>query len=159
MASLSVLLLGGVALCGIVYGQMATSTTSKANVSRVGARIACQCGCKDTVATCSMLACSFSSPAKKKIAEMAAAGSTDQQIIDDFIQRYGAGIYRSAPNATGWIVPYVALVFGTMMIVLIIRKARRSAPRPAVATGPSDERLSRYDDQIEQELEKLEKLD
>src|ERR1039457_5964752 len=40
------------------------------DVRRVGSRLACQCGCKDSVATCSMLECSFSKPAKERIAQM-----------------------------------------------------------------------------------------
>ena len=32
-------------------------------LGRVGARLQCQCGCKDSVATCSMLECHFSKPA------------------------------------------------------------------------------------------------
>ncbi len=41
-----------------------------ADVRRVGARLQCKCGCKDSVATCSMLECSFSKPAKERIARM-----------------------------------------------------------------------------------------
>src|ERR1039457_4848970 len=57
------------------------------DVRRVGMRLQCQCGCKDSVATCSMLECGFSKPAKEKIARMLALGMTDQQIIDDFVDR------------------------------------------------------------------------
>ena len=42
---------------------------------RVGMRLACQCGCKDSVATCSMLECGFSKPAKERIAKMQALGN------------------------------------------------------------------------------------
>src|SRR2546426_5744959 len=83
--------------------QMASTTQ---NMRRVGARLACQCGCPDTVASCSMLGCSFSHPAKEKIAQMQASGVPDSSIIDDFIKAYGKGIYRSEPNAFGWLVPY-----------------------------------------------------
>src|ERR1051326_8411113 len=63
------------------------------DVRRVGARLACQCGCKDSVATCSMLECHFSKPAKESIAQMQAVGLSDQQIIDKFVRDNGAGIY------------------------------------------------------------------
>ena len=45
-----------------------------ANALRVAAHIKCQCGCTDSVATCSMLECHFSKPAKEKIAQMQVAG-------------------------------------------------------------------------------------
>src|SRR5436305_1184370 len=73
---------------------------------RVGARLACQCGCKDSVATCSMLECHFSKPAKEKIAQMQSVGMSDTQIIQAFVRDYGQGIYLAPPNAWGWIVPY-----------------------------------------------------
>src|SRR3954470_17095593 len=76
------------------------------DVRRVGARLQCQCGCKDSVATCSMLECSFSKPAKERIAKMQAASLSDDQIIQAFVRDNGAGIYLAPPSAFGWIVPY-----------------------------------------------------
>ena len=69
------------------------------DVRRVGMRLACQCGCKDSVATCSMLECGFSKPAKERIARMQAAGISDEQIIDAFVRDYGPGIYLAPPSA------------------------------------------------------------
>src|SRR6266700_175713 len=60
------------------------------DVRRVGALISCQCGCKDSVATCSMLECGFSKPAKERIAQLQALGLSDDQIIDKFVKEYGA---------------------------------------------------------------------
>src|SRR4249920_3900418 len=71
------------------------------DVRRVGARIACQCGCKDSVATCSMLECHFSKPAKERIAQMQAVGMSDQQIVQAFIREYGMAVFLATPNAWG----------------------------------------------------------
>ena len=79
------------------------------DVRRVGARLQCQCGCKDSVATCSMLECSFSKPAKERIAKMQSVGMSDEQIIQAFIRDYGPGIYLAPPNAFGWIIPYASV--------------------------------------------------
>src|ERR1700686_2405048 len=76
------------------------------DVRRVGARLQCQCGCKDSVATCRMLECHFSKPAKERIAQMQAIGMSDDQIIQAFVRDSGAGIYLAPPNAWGWIIPY-----------------------------------------------------
>src|SRR5664279_5682983 len=65
------------------------------DVRRVGARLQCQCGCKDSVATCSMLECHFSKPAKERIAQMQAVGMNDEQIVQAFIRDYGIAIYLS----------------------------------------------------------------
>jgi cytochrome c-type biogenesis protein CcmH/NrfF len=127
------------------------------DVRRVGMRLQCQCGCKDSVATCSMLECGFSKPAKEKIARMQALGMTDQQIIDDFVREYGPGIYLSPPSAFGWIVPYASVAFGLVVIWLFLKKYRK--PKPLAEIGPlelDDPELAKYKDQIEKDLANFE---
>jgi len=121
------------------------------NMRRVGARLACQCGCSDTVASCSMLGCGFSHPAKEKIAQMQAAGVPDATIVEDFVKTYGQKIYRAEPNTLGWLVPYLALALGLWAVMWFVRRSRRSMP--ALVT---DARLARYNEEIEQELHNLE---
>jgi len=120
------------------------------DVRRVGARLRCQCGCKDSVATCSMLECSFSKPAKERIARMQAVGMSDEQIIQAFVREYGPGIYLAPPNAWGWIVPYISVLLGLAMIWLFLKRYRK--PKPLAETGP----LEKYQDQIEKDLADLE---
>jgi len=134
-----------------LQAQMA-SRNQKVDTLRVGARLACQCGCADTVATCSMLGCGLSHPAKEEIAQMQAAGASDQSIIDSFIKKYGQGIYRGAPNAFGWLIPYATLGIGVIVVIGFVRRSRRS--KPALVT---DARLARYSEQIEQELQNLDR--
>src|SRR5690349_20093242 len=127
------------------------------DVRRVGARIACQCGCKDSVATCSMLECHFSKPAKERIAQMQSVGMTDDQIIQAFVRDYGAAIYLAPPNAWGWIVPYASVGLGLVVIWMFIRKYRK--PRPPAEVGPmevDDPDLAKYKDQIEKDLANME---
>ena len=62
-------ILAGALLAAAALAQTASEKPS-VDVRRVGARIACQCGCKDSVSTCSMLECHFSKPAKERIAQM-----------------------------------------------------------------------------------------
>jgi cytochrome c-type biogenesis protein CcmH/NrfF len=128
------------------------------DVRRVGARLACQCGCKDSVATCSMLECHFSKPAKERIAQMQSVGMSDQQIIDAFVRDYGAGIYLAPPNAFGWIVPYSSVGLGMVVIFLFIRRYYRK-PKPLTEIGATDgdePGLAKYHDQIEKDLANLE---
>jgi cytochrome c-type biogenesis protein CcmH len=125
-------------------------------VRRVGARLACQCGCKDSVATCSMLECHFSKPAKEKIAQMQSVGMTDDQIIQSFVREYGAIVYLAPPNAMGWIVPYSIVGAGLLVIWVFIRKYRK--PKPLTEVGAveiDDPALAKYKDQIERDLANL----
>jgi cytochrome c-type biogenesis protein CcmH len=124
---------------------------------RVGMRLACQCGCKDSVATCSMLECGFSKPAKERIAKMQALGMSDQQIIDAFVRDYGPGIYLAPPSAFGWIVPYASVGLGLVAIWMFLRKYRK--PKPLAEIGPieiDDPALEKYKDQIEKDLANME---
>jgi cytochrome c-type biogenesis protein CcmH len=127
------------------------------DVRRVGARLQCQCGCKDSVATCSMLECHFSKPAKEKIAQMQSVGMSDEQIVQAFIRENGSGIYLAPPNAFGWIVPYAVAGLGLLGIVLVLRKYRK--PKVMADLGAmdiDDPALAKYKDQIEKDLSNLE---
>jgi cytochrome c-type biogenesis protein CcmH len=147
------LLAGAVMLaCAFTAWSQMPTRNQKVAVARVGARLACMCGCADTVATCSMLGCGFSTPARQKITRMQLAGATDQQIIDDFIKENGSRIYRGAPSSFGWIVPYVVLAMGGVFLVWLVRRYRM---RPAAEMPEVDPKLARYNDQIEKELASL----
>ena len=125
------------------------------DVRRVGSRLQCQCGCKDSVATCSMLECHFSKPAKERIAQMQSVGMNDEQIVQAFIRDYGAGIYLAPPNAFGWIVPYAAAGIGLLVILAVLKKYK---PKPIADLGPAeidDPALAKYKDQIEKDLSNL----
>ena len=87
-----------------------------------------------------------------KIAQMQTAGASDAAIIDTFIKQYGQGIYRGAPNAFGWAVPYAILALGAFVVISFLKRARR--PKPALV---NDARLARYSEQIEQELHNLDR--
>jgi cytochrome c-type biogenesis protein CcmH/NrfF len=129
------------------------SENPSADVRRVGMRLQCQCGCKDSVATCSMLECGFSKPAKERIARMQSVGMSDQQIVSAFIQDYGGGVFLAPPSAFGWIVPYVSVGFGLMIIWLVIRKMYHPKPLPEIGSIELDDpALAKYKDQIEKEL-------
>jgi cytochrome c-type biogenesis protein CcmH/NrfF len=143
----------------IAAAALAQTAAEKPNVDvrRVGARVACQCGCKDSVATCSMLECHFSKPAKERIAQMQSVGMSDQQIVQAFIREYGAGVYLAPPNAFGWIVPYASLGLGMVVIWLFIRRYYK--PKAMTELGPveiDDPALAKYKDQIEKDMANLE---
>ena len=125
------------------------------DVLRVAHHLACQCGCSDTVATCSMLECHFSKPAKERIAKMQTAGMSDQQIINQFIAEYGQGIYRGDPNAWGWIIPYASIGFGLLVIWWFIKRYKRR-PMAELAPAAEDPALAKYNEQIEKDLAHLE---
>jgi cytochrome c-type biogenesis protein CcmH len=145
----------GVLAALAAFAALAQTAAEKpsSDVRRVGSRLACQCGCKDSVASCSMLECGFSKPAKERIARMQAVGMTDDQIIQTFMQDYGAGIYLAPPSAFGWLVPYSVVALGLVAIWLFVKRVYK--PR-RLAVALADPALEKYKDQIEKEMSDLE---
>jgi cytochrome c-type biogenesis protein CcmH/NrfF len=146
------------ALAAAAFAQTAAEKPS-VDVRRVGQRLACQCGCKDSVATCSMLECHFSKPAKERIAQLQALGFTDDQIIKKFIDENGPDIYLAPPKAYGQIVPYVTLGLGAVVILLFVRRYYKPKPKGMTDLGEleiDDPALAKYKDQIEKDLANLE---
>jgi len=147
-----------IALVTVAALAQTASEKPSVDVRRVGARLACKCGgCKDSVATCSMLECGFSKPAKERIAQMQSLSYADKQIVDAFIRDNGSGIYLSEPNAWGWIVPYATVGVGLVVIWMFLKKYRK--PKPIAEIGPlevDDPALEKYKDQIERDLASME---
>jgi cytochrome c-type biogenesis protein CcmH len=138
-------------------GGATASEKPSADVIRVGKRLRCKCGCSDTIASCSMLECEYSKPGKERIAKMQSLGMSDEQIVNSFVQDYGADILLSPPSAYGWIVPYAAVGLGMVVIWMFVRKYRKPKPLVEVGTiGIDDPALEKYKDQIEKDLANME---
>lgn len=142
-------------LAAVVFTAALLAQIPSDSMRRVGARIACQCGCPHTVASCDMFECSFSKPAKARIIEQQQKGTPDQTIIDAFVKEYGPGVYRKEASALGWIVPYLMLLPGLALIWWFVSRYRTA--RPVMTQGPAaeDYGIARYQEQIEREMSKL----
>ena len=143
-------------MVAVVALAQTASEKPSVDVRRVGARLQCQCGCKDSVATCSMLECHFSKPAKERIAQMQSVGMSDEQIVQAFIRDYGMAVYLATPNAWGWIVPYATAGLGLVIILLFLRKYYK--PRVMTDLGEmdaDDPQLAKYKEQIEKDTANL----
>jgi len=143
-------------IVAVVALAQTASEKPSVDVRRVGARLQCQCGCKDSVATCSMLECHFSKPAKERIAQMQSVGMSDEQIVQAFIRDYGMAVYLAPPNAFGWIIPYASLGLGLVVILMILRKYIKQRPMTNLGEMEFDSpELAKYKDQIEKDTANL----
>jgi len=141
------------ALC---LAQTATEYESPA-VNHVAGMLNCSCGCHlrmDCVMPPTGI-CGVCKAAKIRIANMQREGKSDSQILDQFVAENGASVLAVSPGIFGNSAPYVALLLGLGVVFLSIRYYRRLRPAPTVAAG-DDAALSRYHDQIEKDLSKLE---
>lgn len=125
-------------------------------VKRVGTHLACQCGACSENVNCNMSSgqCHFCKPARTKIYKMQHAGMSDSSIIEQFKKEYGALIYRADPNSFFWLVPYLSLAAGGVLVWYLVRRWRtpvRVGPAPTL----DDAVLARYRDRIEKDTERL----
>jgi hypothetical protein len=135
--------------------QTATEYES-APVNHVAGMLNCSCGCHlrmDCVMPPTGI-CPVCKAAKIHIANLKAEGKSDGQILDQFVAENGAGVLAISPGPFGNAAPYLALLLGLGAVLLAIRYYRRLRPAPAVPAG-DDAALSRYHDQIEKDLSKL----
>jgi len=144
------------AVAGLCLAQTESQITGD-EVKRVARHISCQCGSCSEDANCMMSSgqCGFCKPARTKIFKMQQAGMSDQGITGQFIQEYGAKIYRADPNALGWMVPYSMLALGVLVIVWFVRRYTHGSRAAANAAAPPDEALGKYREQIEHDLAHL----
>ena len=130
-------------------------------VKRVGSHINCQCGACTENINCMMSSgqCHFCKPARAKIFNMQNSGMSDAQIVQTFVQEFGEKIFRRDPNSFFWIIPYVSLGAGAILVWVILRRVRaHHALKPALAGGPpidDDPTLARYRDAIEKDTARL----
>jgi len=146
-----------IVLAGLCIPQ-ASTTYVNADVRRVGDKLACTCGsCNNTVATCQMLECHYSSPAKQKIATLQKEGKSDQAIIDAFVKESGLAALAAPPaegfNLLGWVMPFVALLLGLAALLYYFKRFRTLT---AVASPPPPAVDEKYRQRIEAELAEME---
>lgn len=119
--------------------------------------LTCQCGCGLTVHSCNHLNCGSSIPLKQEITEQIATGKSRTEILAHFQTKYGEKVL-SSPTATGfnlaaWIVPFIAIAIGGVLVGLVISRWRRATverAEPAVpGSAPLDPTLR---DRLDREL-------
>jgi len=144
-------------LVGVCLPQTASQLVTP-EIRRVGDKLACKCGaCNNTVASCQMIGCGYSTPAREKIAAQQKAGASDQAIVDGFVKEMGLVALAVPPtegfNLLGWLMPFIAIFFGLSAIAIYWKRFRKpaeagNAPPPPVV----DEK---YRKRIEAEMAEL----
>jgi len=123
----------------------------------LGHRLMCQCGCNQILLECNHVGCTVS---ERMIGELKAAlarGESDQQVLDGFMQKYGA-VVLAAPTTTGfnrvaWIVPYATLALGLAVVAVIARTWKRRNRAMTVTAATGDEQLDEFRRRARQETE------
>jgi cytochrome c-type biogenesis protein CcmH len=90
------------------------------------------------------------------IRERLAAGDTPAQVRDYFVEKYGQWILLSPPrhgfDLLVWVVPFVALGAGLVLVAVVVRRWRRTpSPVPPAVLEPS------VRERIRREMEELDR--
>ncbi|HEX8813092.1 MAG TPA: cytochrome c-type biogenesis protein CcmH [Terracidiphilus sp.] len=102
-----------------------------ARVNDLGHRMMCVCGCNQILLECNHVGCAYSERMRSELIAAVDRGDNDDLTLQGFVQKYGTTV-MAAPTKTGfnrvaWIMPYLVLVVGLVMVTLIVR-AWRSRP-------------------------------
>jgi len=133
-----------------------------ADTSRVdllGHQVICMCGCNQVLLECNHLGCPYLSRMKQELTAAVDRGDSDKAVIQSFVQTYGT-LVLAAPTTHGfdrvaWIMPYLALLAGITLVVLVVwtwkkRPARIHASVPSPVHGDD---LARFRDQARREAD------
>ena len=136
-----------------------------ARFSDLGHRLMCVCGCNQILLECNHVGCNYSDHMRDELIAAINHGDNDDLVLQAFIQKYGTTVL-AAPTQTGfnrvaWIMPYLALVLGLGVVVMVVGAWRRNPPPPPSGSGGSgpsgpssgDPDLERFRDQAQRETE------
>jgi len=121
---------------------------NSARVDRLGHQMMCVCGCNQILLECNHVGCSYSTRMRDELVAAVDRGETDNGVLQWFILNYGTTVLTVPTNRgfnrIAWIMPYLVLVVGIGLVVLIVgvwrkRSLLKSAGLPsAIQTGELD---------------------
>lgn len=128
-------------------------------VARLGHQVICMCGCNQVLLECNHLGCPYLSRMKQELTAAVDRGDSDKAVIQAFVQTYGT-LVLAAPTTMGfdrvaWIMPYLALLAGITLVVLVVWVWRKR-PTPVHASVPAPVRgdeLARFREQARREAD------
>lgn len=93
------------------------------HVNGVAQKLRCPCGCQLPM-SCQMPPhpCPTCKKNRIRIYNMLAAGMSEEQIVARYVAEEGAGVLWTTPGTTGKAAPYVVLLAGCGVVVLVIRR-------------------------------------
>lgn len=136
----------------------AQDTPAKERFRSLQQKFVCQCGCNYNLLHCPHLVCPSAPVMRKAILAGIGAGDSDEQIVASMVGQFGE-VALAQPtmegfNIVGWVMPFVALLTGLVLLYGIAKAWRKRAPQTASAASP--ELLEKYRGAIEQEMKELE---
>jgi len=119
----------------------------------LGHQLMCMCGCGQILLECNHVGCPDSDGMRNELMAAVTRGDSDSLVEQAFVQKYGPTVL-AAPTTSGfdrtaWIMPFAALIAGIVVLILIVR-AWKNRPAPALADGITPARGAELDQFREQ---------
>ena len=127
---------------------------SRPQMREVASKLSCYCGsCPHLVVT--ECGCGTADQIKADIQKLIDSGMTEDQIIQSYIDKYGATVLAAPPrrgfSLAAWILPFLGFAGGTALLTLFLKKQKAQEEPPQLRDVADD----RYRRQLENELEQL----
>lgn len=108
-------------------------------VSQIKGNLMCSCGCPHIIKQCGD-ECGLAPELVQEITQLVAAGKTEQEVYANFEAKYGPSV-RAVPTAEGfnllvWIVPFVGLFVGVLVIIMVVKKLKPDRPAEEIQQVP-----------------------
>lgn len=144
----------------------AQESVTPEQIKEVATDLVCLCGScsRESLATCMCTA--FAVPQREAIGRAMAAGQGREQIVEEFVSRFGVMVLSRPPpggyRIVGWLTPAAILLFGIVVVRSVLVSWRRRAPSPETTASPTssgpaaDPTGSRYDEQLKRDLDAFE---
>src|SRR6202051_754521 len=106
--------------------------------NEIGHQMMCICGCNQILLECNHVGCPDSDGMRNELMAAVSRGDSDSLVEQAFVQKYGPTVL-AAPTSKGfdraaYIVPFVALIFGFGLVVMIVC-SWKNRPAPAIPGG------------------------
>jgi len=150
---------------GLSFAQTEPAMEQRALQTEIQSALACYCGCGMTIQGClGGMICSESKTISREVAAHLQNGEGKPEVLQAMVAQYGERILAAPTkegfNLTAWILPFVALVIGGLIVARVILNWKKQTPAQAAAgvvpkpeTAPAD----KYQDRFERELREFDK--
>jgi len=126
----------------------------RARFEKLGHQMVCTCGGNQILLECNHVGCPASDGMRNELVAAMNTGKNDSDVLGVFVAKYGPTVL-AAPTTSGfnlaaWITPFVLLLAGLAIVVLLVRNGRF---RPALDTANIGADAGRYRERVRQETE------
>jgi cytochrome c-type biogenesis protein CcmH/NrfF len=132
----------------------------KAKFDAISDRFRCQCGCPNTVKTCTMLGCSFCGRIRPDIRQQVSAGVGVEEAVQALVGKYGVGVLSAPPTegiwTFGWAMPFVAVLLGLIAAPIVAWRWKVKHDQQPPPAPVDEEVLARFQKQIDKDLAAME---